>query len=152
MNLPVTSVAERHAHPAGMYHISSSMALFSCCRLPQASQNGTLRCASASANINNSPCTQKCDGNKPKCNQCLRFNRVEECEFSEVSVPSTARVLEQHIARLQSRIQELEQDDPDAIRLHDPHAAYRQTETATSRSGQEWWDMPEPPPQVARDL
>ncbi|THH33365.1 hypothetical protein EUX98_g839 [Antrodiella citrinella] len=96
----------------------------------------------------------KCDGNKPMCNQCVRFNRTEECEYSEVSTPSTARVLEQHIARLQSRIHELEQDDPSAVRLHDPHAAYKQSEASTSRpqAGQEWWDMPEPPPQITRNI
>ena len=69
-------------------------------------------------------------------------------------MPSTARVLEQHIAKLQSRIQELEQDDPTAVRLHDPHAAYKQQAEATGTTppGQNWWDMPEPPPQIARDL
>lgn len=63
-----------------------------------------------------------------------------------MAVPSTARVLEQHITRLQSRIQELEQDDPSLVKLHNP---YNQ---APSGPTQEWWEMPEPPPRVAQLL
>ena len=89
---------------------------------------------------------QKCDGNKPKCNQCLRFNRPEDCEYNEVVVPSTARVLEERAARLESRIQELQQDDPTLVRLHNP---YNQ---APSGPNQEWWEVPDPPPRVAQFL
>ncbi|KAH8093820.1 hypothetical protein BXZ70DRAFT_385284 [Cristinia sonorae] len=101
------------------------------------------------------PCRRrkmKCDGNKPHCNQCIRSNRVAECEFSEVSVPSTARLLEQHIAKLQTRIQELEQDDPEAVRLHDPRVFFNQPQAAPSQQGQDWWAMPEPPVQLAGEF
>ncbi|CAL1714576.1 unnamed protein product [Somion occarium] len=99
------------------------------------------------------PCRRrkmKCDGNKPKCNQCLRFSRSEECEYNEVAVPSTARVLEQHIARLQSRIQELEQDDPSLVKLHNPY--HRAPVASPPPAVQEWWQIPEPPPRVAQFL
>ena len=97
---------------------------------------------------------QKCDGNQPVCNQCLRFNRSAECEFSEAPEPSTSKVLEQHISQLQTRIQELEQD-PNSIRLHDPYIA------PESGGGQSialvpptanWWETPEPPAHVVKIL
>ncbi|KAL4250218.1 hypothetical protein ABKN59_006375 [Abortiporus biennis] len=96
------------------------------------------------------PCRRRkirCDGGKPSCNQCTRFGREDECEYSGVSIPSTARVLEQNIARLQSRIQELEQD-PTIVRLHDPHTG---SSTASTQSIP-WWELPEPPPDVAHSL
>ncbi|KAI0078725.1 hypothetical protein K474DRAFT_1660123 [Panus rudis PR-1116 ss-1] len=99
------------------------------------------------------PCRRrkmKCDGNKPICNQCLRFNRPHECEFSENTTPSTARVLEQHIARLQSRIQELEQNDPNAVKLYDPYARSQQSAPPTQHM--QWWESPEPPQRVAQTL
>ncbi|GJE93210.1 Zn(II)-C6 fungal-type domain-containing protein [Phanerochaete sordida] len=119
------------------------------------------------------PCRRrkmKCDGNQPTCNQCLRFNRSAECQFSEGPSPSTTRVLEQHIARLQSRIHELEQDDPSLVRLHDPYqnftaAAAAGSSGANSTRGASpaaqggsrgtqanWWETPDPPPQVQQAL
>ncbi|KAL4250217.1 hypothetical protein ABKN59_006374 [Abortiporus biennis] len=91
-----------------------------------------------------------CDGNKPTCNQCIRFGRVQECEYLDVPQPPSTKVLEEHIARLESRIHELE-DDPSAIHLHDPHAKYRQT-PQTSSSTTQWWEATEPPPPVAQQL
>ena len=67
-------------------------------------------------------------------------------------MPSTARVLEQHISRLQARIQELEQDDPTLVRLHDPHAAYKSQSSAVPAPPQQWWEVPEPPRDVALKL
>lgn len=100
---------------------------------------------------------QKCDGNLPTCNQCIRFRRAQECEFSETAEPSTTRLLEQHIARLQSRIQELEleQDEPGRIKLHDPYAAPNAATNTPPRNptpGKNWWDLPEPPSRVAQTL
>lgn len=103
---------------------------------------------------------QKCDGNQPTCSQCIRFNREAECQFSEGPSPSTTRVLEQHITRLQSRIQELEQDDPNLVRLHDPYQNYPgaggSLSAAQSVQGTEqtlnWWESPDPPGQVQQKL
>lgn len=107
---------------------------------------------------------QKCDGNQPTCNQCVRFDRAAECQFVEGPSPSTARVLEQHISRLQSRIHELEQDDPNLVRLRDPYENF----AAASSSGRNsvatpvavapraaqpnWWETPDPPIQMQQTL
>ncbi|PSR71038.1 hypothetical protein PHLCEN_2v13086 [Hermanssonia centrifuga] len=105
--------------------------------------------------------SKKCDGNQPKCNQCIRFNRSNECEFIDGPAPSTTRVLEQHIARLESRIQELEQDDPTLVRLHNPYNAGAATgsSSGSSRSSaiqsntqHNWWETPDPPVRVAQVL
>ncbi|KAI0343315.1 hypothetical protein BDW22DRAFT_1267164 [Trametopsis cervina] len=107
------------------------------------------------------PCRKrkmKCDGNQPTCNQCLRFNRAAECEYNEGSSPSTARVLEQHISQLESRIAELEQDDPSLVRLHDPYANAQSLPVATAAAASQqlsqanWWDMPEPPTRMQQIL
>lgn len=64
-------------------------------------------------------------------------------------------MLEQDIARLQSRLQELEQDDPTLVRLHDP---YIQAQSSGSQSVVQpapqpnWWEMPEPPDRIAKIL
>ncbi|KIP07418.1 hypothetical protein PHLGIDRAFT_420257 [Phlebiopsis gigantea 11061_1 CR5-6] len=98
------------------------------------------------------PCRRrkmKCDGNQPTCNQCARFNRPAECQFSEGPSPSTTRVLETHVTRLQSRIQELEQDDPSLVRLHDPYQNYR---AAAQDAQPNWWETPDPPVHVQQTL
>ena len=79
-------------------------------------------------------------------------------KYSEGPSPSTTRVLEQHITRLQSRIQELEQDDPSLVRLHDPYRNYHEAEragsTAPSSQGAQlnWWETPDPPAQMQQTL
>ncbi|KAI0091628.1 hypothetical protein BDY19DRAFT_904256 [Irpex rosettiformis] len=107
------------------------------------------------------PCRKrkmKCDGNQPICNQCSRFNRAAECEFKEGPAPSTTRVLEQHIARLESRISELETDDPNAIHLHNPYSQSRAVASSAHASPAvqpaqlNWWDMPDPPTNIQQIL
>ncbi|EKM50061.1 uncharacterized protein PHACADRAFT_188424 [Phanerochaete carnosa HHB-10118-sp] len=108
------------------------------------------------------PCRRrkmKCDGNQPTCNQCMRFDRAAECQFVEGPSPSTARVLEQHISRLQSRIHELEQDDPNLVRLRNP---YENVPAASSSGGNtavaphaaqpNWWETSDPPTQMQQTL
>ncbi|KAI0692448.1 hypothetical protein BC835DRAFT_1307150 [Cytidiella melzeri] len=86
---------------------------------------------------------QKCDGTQPMCNQCIRFNRAAE-----------SRILEQHISRLESRISELETDDPNAVRLNDPYSQSRSASGAHAfmDSPTNWWDMPEPPVRIQQIL
>lgn len=97
---------------------------------------------------------QKCDGNQPTCNQCVRFNRVQNCQYVEGPTPSTTRQLEQQIAQLESRISELEHDDPSSIRLHNPYRNPCPSLSAETRISyrEDWWEIPEPPLQVAHVL
>ncbi|KAH9922618.1 uncharacterized protein B0H18DRAFT_879225 [Fomitopsis serialis] len=51
----------------------------------------------------------KCDGGRPICGPCIRSHREAECEYLDGPRPSRKQVLEEEIARLQERVQELEQ-------------------------------------------
>ncbi|KAL1949573.1 hypothetical protein VTO73DRAFT_8454 [Trametes versicolor] len=50
----------------------------------------------------------RCDGIRPVCGQCIRTNREIDCEYTDGPGPSPTQVLEEQIARLESRIRELE--------------------------------------------
>ncbi|KAI0325291.1 hypothetical protein GY45DRAFT_1330474 [Cubamyces sp. BRFM 1775] len=50
----------------------------------------------------------RCDGARPICGQCIRTNREIDCEYTDGPGPSPTQVLEEQIARLESRIRELE--------------------------------------------
>ncbi|KAF8882004.1 hypothetical protein BD779DRAFT_1544381 [Infundibulicybe gibba] len=68
----------------------------------------------------------KCDGTKPKCGQCRRSGgSFDDCEYA-TNGPSRTQILEENIARLQSRIRELEKDTPKApVYLHHPYYSLR---------------------------
>lgn len=53
------------------------------------------------------PC-QKCDGGRPVCGPCIRSRRETECEYLDGPRPSRKQLLEEQIARLQERVEELE--------------------------------------------
>lgn len=67
-------------------------------------------------------------------------------------------MLEQHISRLESRIAELEQDDPSLIRLYNPYPHNQSRSVSTSSPAPQqavqgnWWDMPEPPARIQQIL
>ncbi|KAI0636017.1 hypothetical protein C8Q77DRAFT_608668 [Trametes polyzona] len=50
----------------------------------------------------------RCDGVRPVCGQCIRTNREIDCEYTDGPGPSPTQILEEQIARLESRIRELE--------------------------------------------
>lgn len=51
---------------------------------------------------------KKCDCAHPVCNQCTRFGREKDCEYSDKDHRSRTEVLEENIAILQARLKELE--------------------------------------------
>lgn len=66
---------------------------------------------------------QKCDGVKPICGPCERNPKEDECDYTDVQGRSRTRALEDTIARLETRIKELErpQDFTPSVSLHDPY-------------------------------
>lgn len=76
----------------------------------------------------------RCDGNKPACQQCTRAKKAEGCEYDDGKGKTRTQILRETIARLETRIRELE--DPDYISpnvvLHDPHG--RQNSESSSSS------------------
>ncbi|KAJ7625251.1 hypothetical protein DFH06DRAFT_1103978 [Mycena polygramma] len=67
-------------------------------------------------------CPQKCDGTRPKCHQCSRSSSLNDCEYADAG-PSRAQMLEEQIANVEARIQELEppRTISSNIVLNNPH-------------------------------
>ncbi|KAG2104371.1 uncharacterized protein F5147DRAFT_704179 [Suillus discolor] len=68
----------------------------------------------------------RCDGARPTCGQCVRGNRPADCEYTDGQGRSRTHMLEQEIARLQTRIQELEHPEhtTPAVALHNPYSLF----------------------------
>ncbi|KAF7302859.1 hypothetical protein MKEN_01248100 [Mycena kentingensis (nom. inval.)] len=66
----------------------------------------------------------KCDGQRPVCGQCIRLSREEDCEYRDESHRSVPEVLEDNIARVRSRIHQLEHPElpsPGEVALQQPY-------------------------------
>ncbi|KAG6831577.1 hypothetical protein H0H87_004796 [Tephrocybe sp. NHM501043] len=78
----------------------------------------------------------RCDGNKPACQQCVRAKKGEACEYDDGKGKTRTQLLREHIARLEQRIRELE--DPEyispAVVLYDPHENSRSGSSSSSFS------------------
>ncbi|KAJ7646877.1 hypothetical protein FB45DRAFT_677487, partial [Roridomyces roridus] len=66
---------------------------------------------------------QKCDGVKPVCGQCTRAPKDDDCEYQEGRSRSRTKVLEDTVARLEARLQELEhpEENTPSVTLYDPY-------------------------------
>ncbi|KAJ7908998.1 Zn(2)-Cys(6) binuclear cluster domain-containing protein [Mycena leptocephala] len=80
----------------------------------------------------------KCDGERPKCGQCARSIGFQDCEFVEDG-PTRTQILEEQIALLEARIEELEkpQELRSTLVLHNPYPGERRSASlpALSRGG-----------------
>ncbi|EGN93479.1 hypothetical protein SERLA73DRAFT_172094 [Serpula lacrymans var. lacrymans S7.3] len=65
----------------------------------------------------------RCDGARPTCGQCIRGDRIDDCEYTDGQTRSRTQMLEDDVARLQARIHELEHPDEAQapIVLHNPY-------------------------------
>ena len=70
------------------------------------------------------------------CGPCSRANRPDDCEYTDGQNRTRTQMLEDTIAQLETRIQELEHPNstPSSVMLHDPHSTFYQTQQ-TSISG-----------------
>ncbi|TFY66228.1 hypothetical protein EVG20_g4864 [Dentipellis fragilis] len=66
--------------------------------------------------------TQKCDGQRPVCGQCERAGKPEDCGYVDSQTRSRTQILEENIAQLEARIEELENPELSQalVKLHDP--------------------------------
>lgn len=115
---------------------------------------------------------KRCDGARPFCTQCVRGNRAEDCEYTDTQGRTRTQILEENVALLQARIDELESPGRNlhSIVLHDPYQRY-QSAGATSQltleqqavvppplqpgsvpAVQSWWEVEEPPSHVRDTL
>ncbi|KAF9218566.1 hypothetical protein BS17DRAFT_525067 [Gyrodon lividus] len=67
----------------------------------------------------------KCDGARPTCTQCIRGDRADDCEYTDGNRRPRMLALEEEIARLKARVQELEnpQNTTPSIELHTPYTS-----------------------------
>ncbi|KAL5498483.1 hypothetical protein ACEPAH_1836 [Sanghuangporus vaninii] len=106
----------------------------------------------------------KCDGVRPFCTPCINANRADDCEYTDNQSITRTQLLEENVARLESRLQELEgrPGSRQSLTLYDPYAASRlSTGRRTEGHSQSpsvpptqegWWEDPEPPGQVSEML
>lgn len=80
--------------------------------------------------------SQRCDGGRPICGQCVRTNREADCEYTDGPGPSPTQMLEEQIARLEARIREIEHPElvVPSITLN-PAQANIQSQTSASKCG-----------------
>ncbi|KAA1474254.1 hypothetical protein DENSPDRAFT_319494 [Dentipellis sp. KUC8613] len=64
----------------------------------------------------------KCDGQRPVCGQCERAGKPEDCGYVDSQTRSRTQILEENIAQLEARIEELENPEvaQALVKLHDP--------------------------------
>ncbi|KDQ62156.1 hypothetical protein JAAARDRAFT_148837 [Jaapia argillacea MUCL 33604] len=100
----------------------------------------------------------KCDGARPYCGPCVRGNRQEDCEYADGPGRTRTELLEDSVALLQARIQELERpaETTPSMTLHDPHASYRNRQpNAGGSTGMNLGTtsrLPSSSPQIHRDF
>ncbi|KAJ7641957.1 hypothetical protein FB45DRAFT_1126177 [Roridomyces roridus] len=80
---------------------------------------------------------------RPKCGQCTRGRRLEDCEYTDNSNRTRAQRLEEDISRIESRIHQLENAAPagESVILNHPYQPQN-----------DWWVSPEPPSGVTKIL
>ncbi|KAI5118638.1 hypothetical protein M0805_000014 [Coniferiporia weirii] len=106
----------------------------------------------------------KCDGARPVCTQCLERHCAEDCEYTDNQGRTRVQTLEENIALLQSRINDLENPDHSSrsIVLQDPYktrsgspgmsTVTESLGTAPTTSSPSWWEFEEPPAQIIEGL
>ncbi|KAL5514513.1 hypothetical protein ACEPAG_2602 [Sanghuangporus baumii] len=109
----------------------------------------------------------KCDGVRPICTPCIDANRADDCEYTDNHSITRTQLLEENVARLESRLQELEGSpgSSQTLTLRDPYVVPRlstgcRTGSQTSPSQmpsipatQEGrWEDPDPPSQMSEML
>ncbi|KAI0291628.1 hypothetical protein B0F90DRAFT_1671458 [Multifurca ochricompacta] len=95
---------------------------------PRAGSSSTLQRGKACLNCRRRK--MKCDGIRPVCGPCSRANRSEDCEYTDGQSRTRTQILEDTIAQLEARIQELEHPNsaPPSVILRDPHSTFYQAQ------------------------
>ncbi|KAJ7583651.1 Zn(2)-Cys(6) binuclear cluster domain-containing protein [Mycena floridula] len=76
----------------------------------------------------------KCDGIKPVCTPCSTSSETfRDCEYSDSGFTRT-QLLEEQIAVLEARLEQLERPEADSLTLHNPYAEFKLSSTSTSES------------------
>ncbi|KAJ7486163.1 Zn(2)-Cys(6) binuclear cluster domain-containing protein [Mycena galericulata] len=87
----------------------------------------------------------KCDGERPKCGQCLRSSSFQDCEYPDDG-PTRTQILEEQIAILEARIEELEKPKEfrSTLTLHNPYPGERRSASLPASRGGSSVHLPSP--------
>ncbi|EJD02547.1 uncharacterized protein FOMMEDRAFT_168970 [Fomitiporia mediterranea MF3/22] len=91
----------------------------------------------------------RCDGARPVCTQCATNGRELDCEYTDGFGPTRTEILQEYLARLQSRVQVLETSHAQRAFPRTGQQSYPQL---TVQPSSHWWTSEFPPVQVARQL
>ncbi|KAF7364925.1 Fungal-trans domain-containing protein [Mycena venus] len=76
----------------------------------------------------------KCDGARPKCGACSRSLSLQDCEYADEGQTTRTHMLEEQIANVEARIEELQKSGPSVpLALQNPYSASRHS-SSHSRS------------------
>lgn len=79
---------------------------------------------------NNRTIRQRCDGQRPACNQCVRAERAEDCEYLDGPGPTQNQILENEIIILETRIATITAGQA-PLTLYDPYAVWKEKQRST---------------------
>ncbi|KAF7368308.1 Fungal-trans domain-containing protein [Mycena venus] len=78
----------------------------------------------------------KCDGRRPKCGRCSRSMAYQDCEYADDERATTTEILEEQIATIEARIDELERPGlPPPHGLQTPYSTPRHSSLQSQLSG-----------------
>ncbi|KAG2124857.1 hypothetical protein DEU56DRAFT_916796 [Suillus clintonianus] len=88
----------------------------------------------------------RCDGARPVCGQCIRGNRPDDCEYTDAHGRSRTHMLEEELARLRARVEELEHPEQTTptVALHHPYSLPDVPQGSSSSLGFQPFHIPAP--------
>jgi len=76
----------------------------------------------------------KCDGTKPVCGPCTRSSETfRDCEYSDSGFTRT-QLLEEQIAMLEARLEQLECPESESLTLHNPYGNFQASSSSLPQS------------------
>ena len=103
------------------------------------------------------------------CTPCIEANKIDDCEYTDNQGRTRTQMLEEDIARLEARLQELEGGPNPSLSLHDPYASSASSSMARTYptvplseqtvgsheslpTPDPWWEQEELPPEMSQML
>ncbi|KIY45191.1 hypothetical protein FISHEDRAFT_76865 [Fistulina hepatica ATCC 64428] len=103
------------AYPTSSSHFPTSPVSFPMSSTSRAASRSSPTSSGAAARKGRAciPCRErkiKCDAGKPFCDQCLRYNRVEDCDYVDAQGHHKTQELEEEVSRAEARLRQLQDE------------------------------------------